>query len=76
LNAELGEHLGYGKYQESGTENSRNGFSRKTLKTETVNSKWRYRVTATAALNRNWSASTKPALPRWTTKSWACTPRA
>ncbi len=34
LNAELDEHLGYDKYQQSDTENSRNGFSRKTLKTE------------------------------------------
>lgn len=34
LNAELDEHLGYGKYQQSDTDNSRNGFSCKTLKTE------------------------------------------
>jgi putative transposase len=34
LNAELDEHLGYGKYQQSEGENSRNGFSSKTLKTE------------------------------------------
>jgi putative transposase len=34
LNAELDEHLGYGKYQQSAVENSRNGFSQKTLKTE------------------------------------------
>jgi putative transposase len=34
LNAELDDHLGYGKYQQSDTDNSRNGFSRKTLKTE------------------------------------------
>ena len=34
LNAELDEHLGYGKYQQSDGENSRNGFSSKTLKTE------------------------------------------
>lgn len=34
LNAELDEHLGYSKYQPSEAENSRNGFSRKTLKTE------------------------------------------
>lgn len=34
LNAELDEHLGYGKYQQSDTANSRNGFSRKALKTE------------------------------------------
>jgi transposase-like protein len=34
LNAELDEHLGYGKYQQSNMENSRNGFSSKTLKTE------------------------------------------
>jgi transposase-like protein len=34
LNAELDEHLGYGKYRQSDTENCRNGFSSKTLKTE------------------------------------------
>ncbi len=34
LNAELDEHLGYGKHQHSDTENCRNGFSSKTLKTE------------------------------------------
>jgi putative transposase len=34
LNAELDEHLGYGKYQQSDTTNSRNGFSSKTLRTE------------------------------------------
>jgi transposase-like protein len=34
LNAELDEHLGYSKYQQSDTDNSRNGFSSKTLKTE------------------------------------------
>jgi transposase-like protein len=34
LNVELDEHLGYDKHQESTTDNSRNGFSSKTLKTE------------------------------------------
>jgi transposase-like protein len=34
LNVELDEHLGYGKYGDSETENSRNGFSNKTLRTE------------------------------------------
>ena len=34
LNVELDEHLGYNKHQESTTDNYRNGFSRKTLKTE------------------------------------------
>jgi putative transposase len=34
LNAELDAHLGYGKHQHSDTENCRNGFSSKTLKTE------------------------------------------
>jgi putative transposase len=34
LNAELDDHLGYEKHQESSTENSRNGFSSKTLTTE------------------------------------------
>ena len=34
LNVELDEHLGYDKHQESATDNYRNGFSSKTLKTE------------------------------------------
>ncbi len=34
LNVELDEHLGYGKHEDSETENSRNGFSSKTLRTE------------------------------------------
>jgi transposase-like protein len=34
LNVELDEHLGYSKHQESATDNYRNGFSSKTLKTE------------------------------------------
>ncbi len=34
LNAELDDHLGYSKHASSSTENSRNGYSRKTLKTE------------------------------------------
>lgn len=34
LNAELDEHLGYDKHQKSGQPNSRNGYSRKTLRTD------------------------------------------
>jgi transposase-like protein len=34
LNVELDEHLGYSKHEDSGIENSRNGFSSKTLRTE------------------------------------------
>ncbi len=34
LNIELDEHLGYGKHEGTKTENSRNGFSSKTLRTE------------------------------------------
>ena len=34
LNAELDEHLGYDKHQPTGSENSRNGYSSKTLRTE------------------------------------------
>lgn len=34
LNAELDDHLGYDRHQPSPTDNSRNGYSRKTLKTE------------------------------------------
>lgn len=34
LNAELDEHLGYSKHEKAGSENSRNGYSSKTLQTE------------------------------------------
>ena len=34
LNAELDDHLGYDKHPPSDNSNSRNGYSRKTLKTE------------------------------------------
>ena len=34
LNAELDEHLGYSKHEKSNTDNSRNGYTTKTLQTE------------------------------------------
>lgn len=34
LSVELDDHLGYDKHEESDTENSRNGYSSKTLQTE------------------------------------------
>lgn len=34
LNAEPDDHLGYGRHQQSESNNSRNGYSRKTLKIE------------------------------------------
>jgi len=34
LNAELDDHLGYDKHQQNNTPNSRNGYARKTLRTE------------------------------------------
>ena len=34
LNAELDEHLGYSRHEKSTTDNSRNGYSSKTLQTE------------------------------------------
>ena len=34
LNAELDDHLGYSKHEKADTDNSRNGFSRKTLQTK------------------------------------------
>jgi transposase-like protein len=34
LNAELDDHLGYGKHEQSASDNSRNGYSSKTVKTE------------------------------------------
>lgn len=34
LNAELDEHLGFDKHEQSGTDNNRNGFTSKTIRTE------------------------------------------
>jgi len=34
LNAELGDHLGYSKHEKISTDNSRNGFSSKTLQSD------------------------------------------
>ena len=34
LNAELDDHLGFGKHEQSDTDNSRNGYTSKTLQTE------------------------------------------
>lgn len=34
LNAELDEHLGYSKHEKTAFDNSRNGFTKKTLRTE------------------------------------------
>ena len=34
LNVKLGEHLGYSKNEKSGSGNNRNGYTRKTLRTE------------------------------------------
>ena len=34
LNAELDEHLGYSKHEKTASDNSRNGFTKKTLRTE------------------------------------------
>ncbi len=34
LNVELDEHLGYSKYEKSGSGNNRNGYTSKTLRTE------------------------------------------
>jgi transposase-like protein len=34
LNAELDDHLGYAKHKQSSLDNSRNGVTRKTLRTE------------------------------------------
>ena len=34
LNAELDDHLGYSRHEKANTDNSRNGFTRKTLQTK------------------------------------------
>ncbi len=54
LKAEIKEHLGYPKYDPTGKNsgNSRNGFSRKTLKTNLGEVPWMYPATATPPLIR------------------------
>ena len=76
LNAELDEHLGYDKHQESVSGNSRNGYSSKTLITEDGPFEVDVPLTVRAALNRKLSESTRPVLLPWMTRCIACTPRA
>jgi len=53
LNAELDEHLGYGKHQSSDADNSRNGYTSKHLKTEDGQFELTLRAIATAVLSRS-----------------------
>ncbi len=55
LNAELDEHLSYHKHPQSAADNSRNGYSNKTLKTGEGQFDVDIPRTATAVLNRRLS---------------------
>jgi hypothetical protein len=66
LNAELDDHLGYSKHEESDSSNSRNGSTRKTLQPVTANFRWTRRETEKAASNPNWRKNISAATPPWT----------
>ncbi len=73
LNVELDDHLGYDKHECTDAENSRNGYSSKTLQTEDG------QFTLDTPRDRAGSFAPKSssgALPRWMTRSSSCMPRA
>jgi len=76
LNAELDEHLGYGKHQSSDADNSRNGYTSKHLKNEDGQFELTLRAIATAVLSLSSSRKNKLVSPRRTIKSSVSTPRA
>jgi len=53
LNAELDDHLGYDKNEITGSDNSRNGFTSKTIQTEMASLRSTRRVIETVILNHN-----------------------
>ena len=71
LNAELTEHLGYEKHQNSpeGVKNARNGTTRSSLRVIMERSKSTLLETEMAALNPNCCPSIRAVLPKWMTKS-------
>lgn len=68
LNAELDDHLGYDRNEQSDNSNSRNGYTSKTLKTEDGQFKLDTLGIVKAPSNPSWSRRAKPALPRWMTR--------
>jgi putative transposase len=54
LNTELDDHLGSAKYEQSDTDNSRNGYTSKTLQTEDGQFELDPRVTGLAVSSLNW----------------------
>ncbi len=79
LDAELDEALGYSKYdyKNKDTDNSRNGYSGKTLRTSFGDVEVSVPGTAKANLSRRFSRRTRPASARTSRKRFCrCTPRA
>jgi putative transposase len=76
LNAELDEHLGFGKHEQSDGDNNRNGYTSKTLQTEDGQFELDTPRDRAVASNPSWSKSTSVVLPRWMTISCSFTPRA
>ena len=74
-NAELDDHLGYDKHQQSSSSNSLERPARRCAR-KTANLTYTPLVIGKVTLNLSWLKSTKPALLRWTTGSYFCMPRA
>ena len=71
LNAELDEHLGYSRHEQSTKDNYRNGYSSKAIRTKDGE------VDLDAPrLTLSSSKRIKPALRRWTIRFYICTPKA
>jgi putative transposase len=76
LNSELEVHLGYALHEQSNTNNSRNGYSSKYIRTEDGQVDLKTPTTENTASGHNELKKTKHDSPQWTIKSCTCMPKA
>lgn len=76
LNVELDEHLGYARHEQSEQQNSRNGYSAKTIRTEDGEIILDTPRDRDASFEPNWLKRTKLASRQWTTRFCIYIPKA
>jgi len=72
LNAELDDHLGYDRHEQSDESNSRNGFSTKVLQTEGGQFDLGTPRDRTGSFESKLVKNTSAGSPQWMTKSFFC----
>lgn len=77
IEAEMDEHLGYEKNSALGNNsgNSRNGYGKKTITSDTANVKYLFHVTATENLSLRSSKKDRLTPMKLSRRSWQCTQR-